>query len=161
MTIVDNKLQVAKIRLIYILTISCGTFLILYSLFSNVYAEGKFPSLIVGMILCLVFLYLLVIKPEYIFFAIQNNSKLIVRNYTAFPMFRKYKSYEILLSEIYDYELKKAFFNRLIFIRIHIKKNNKVSQYPWLSLSALSSTELKKLTETIEKFISQEKRKKK
>ena len=34
----------------------------------------------------------IMIKPEYIFIKIEKNSKLIVRNYTAFPLFRKYKA---------------------------------------------------------------------
>jgi hypothetical protein len=161
MTIVDNKLQVAKIRLAYILTISIATLLILYSLFANSYADGQTISLIIGIILVSIFLYLLIIKPEYLFFSIQNNNKLIVRNYTAFPMFRKYKSYEIQLTTIYDYEIKKAFFNQLIFIRILVKKNNQIGNYPWLSLSALPRKDLKKLTESLDKLISIEKRKNK
>jgi hypothetical protein len=159
MIIVDNKLQVAKIRLAYILTISLGILLIIYSLFANSYTEGKIMSLVIGIVLCLVFLYLLVIKPEYIFFSIQDNNKIIVRNYTAFPMFRKYKSYEIRLSEIYDYEIKKAFFNQLIFIRILVKKNNKTGTYPWLSLSVLPKADLKKLTDSLNKLLSNERKK--
>jgi archaellum biogenesis protein FlaJ (TadC family) len=76
-------------------------------------------------------------------------------------MFRKYKSYEIQLSAIYDYEIKKAFFNRLVFIRILVKKNNQVGNYPWLSLSALPNKDFKKLTETLDKLVSIEKRKNK
>jgi hypothetical protein len=158
MILVDNKLKVAKIRLTYILTISAGALLVIYSIFSNHYAEGKFLSLVVGILLCLVFLYLIIIKPEYIFFSIEDNKKLIVRNYTAFPLFRKYKAYEIILSNIFDYEIKKAFFNQLIFIRILVKKNNKIGNYPWLSLSIVSKTELKKITDNLDKLIALEKR---
>jgi hypothetical protein len=161
MTIVDNKLQVAKIRLAYILTISIGILLIIYSLFANSYVDGKILSLVIGIVSCVVFLYLLIIKPEYIFLSVQDNNKLIVRNYTAFPMFRKYKSYEIWLSEIYDYEIKKAFFDQLIFIRIHVKKNNKTGIYPWLSLSALPKADIKKLTDNLNKLLSNERRKNK
>jgi hypothetical protein len=161
MIIIDNKLQVAKIRLTYILTISSGILLIIYSLFANSYTEGKVLSLVLGCASCLVFLYLLIIKPEYIFFSVQNNNKLIVRNYVAFPVLRKYKSYEIPLSEIYDYEIKRAFFDRLIFIRIHVKKNNKIGNYPWLSLSALPKADIKRLTENLNKLIPNERRKNK
>jgi hypothetical protein len=161
MVIVDNRLQVAQIRLAYILSVSIATLLVLYSLFANSYADGQTLSLIFGIVLSMVFLYLLIIKPEYVYFAIQNNNKLIVRNYTAFPMFRKYKSYEIQLSTLYDYEIKRAFFNRLIFIRIIVKKNNQTGNYPWLSLSALPNKDLKKLTESLDKLVSLEKRKNK
>lgn len=159
MILVDNKLKVAKIRLTYILTITGGALLIIYSVFSNHYAEGKLMSLILGIVFCLVFLYLIIIKPEYIFFSFEDNKKLIVRNYTAFPLFRKYKAYEIILSDIFDYEIKKAFFDQLIFIRILVRKNNNIGKYPWLSLSIVSKTELKKITDNLDKLISLEKRK--
>jgi hypothetical protein len=158
MIIVDNRLQVAKIRLAYILTIAGGVILVIYSLFSNSYVEGKIFNLIFGIILCFIFLYLIIIKPEYIFFSVEDNTKLIVRNYTAFPLFRKYKAYEIPLSVVFDYEIKKAFFNRLIFLRLIVKKNNKVGKYPWLSLSAMPKRDFKKLTESLNKMISVEKR---
>lgn len=161
MILVDNKLKVAKIRLTYILTITSGALLVLYSVFSNQYAEGKILSLVFGIIFCLAFLYLIIIKPEYIFFSIENNNKLVVRNYTAFPLFRKYKAYEILLSNIFDYEIKKVFFNQLIFIRILVKKNNNIGKYPWLSLSIVSKAELKKITDSLDKLITVEKRKNK
>jgi hypothetical protein len=159
MILVDNKLKVAKIRLTYILTITAGALLVIYSVFSNHYAEGKLLSLVLGIIFCLAFLYLIIIKPEYIFFSIENNNKLIVRNYTAFPLFRKYKAYEIVLSNIFDYEIKRVFFDQLIFIRILVKKNNNIGKYPWLSLSIVSKDELKKITNSLDKLISLEKRK--
>ena len=160
MTIVDNKLEVAKIRLTYIITISACIILVLYSVFARGQSEGKIYSLILGTLFCLAFLYLIIIKPEYIYFSIETNKKLVVRNYTAFPLFRKYKAFEIPLASMYDFEIKKAFFNRLVFMRIHIKTNNKIGKYPWLSLSALPAKDRKKLVDNLNKLISADKRKK-
>jgi hypothetical protein len=157
MILVDNKLQVAKIRLSYIVSIVTGSILIIYSIFSSYGAEGKWLSLILGLTCIGIFLYLLIIKPEYTYFAIENNNKLVVRNYVAFPIFRKYKAFEVPLSVIYDYEIKKAFFDQIIFIRILVKKNNKIGKYPWISLSISPEKDLKKLYQTLDKLLHIEK----
>lgn len=160
MILVDNKIQVAKIRLSYIVSIITGSILIIYSSFSTSGAEGKILSLALGLICYIIFLYLLIIKPEYAYFAIENNSKLVVRNYAAFPVFRKYKAFEVLLSSIYEYEIKKALFDQIIFIRILVRSQNKIGKYPWISLSALPQKDLDKLYQTLDKFLQVDKTKK-
>lgn len=160
MILVDNKLQVAKIRLAFILTIVAGTILVIYSVFFKVQENVQIISLSAGIILYLLFLYLLLVKPEYIYFSVENNKKLLVRNYTAFPLFRKYKAFEIQLQSIHGYEIKTAFFNQIKLIRIHVIKNNKVGKYPWLSLSAMPKSEFEKLTTSLDKLLPPEKRKK-
>jgi hypothetical protein len=160
MIIVDNKLQIAKIRLAYIFTIMASSSLLVYSFFSKTYTDGKLISFIIGIIMFIIFLFLLLIKPEYIYFSIENNNKIIIKNYTAFPLFRKYKAFEIPISSIYDYEIKKVFLDQLIFMRISVKSKNKIGKYPWLSLSSLSKKELKRLIETLDKILPAEKRKK-
>jgi hypothetical protein len=161
MIITDNKMRVAKIRLAYIVSITTGTILIIYSLFSSNFSDSKLISMVAGMILYLVFSYLLVIKPEYVYFSVTNNKKLTIRNYTAFPLFRKYKAFEIPLGDIHSYEVKKTFFNQIVFIRLLVRKNNKIGKYPWLSLSAASKGEIDKLTSSLEKLLPAESRNKK
>jgi hypothetical protein len=160
MILVDNKIEVAKLRLFYIVSIITGSILIIYSSFSASGTEGKILSLFLGVICYIIFLYLLIIKPEYTYFAIENNSKLLVRNYAAFPVFRKYKAFEVSLSSIYDYELKKALFNQIIFIRILVRSQNKIGKYPWISLSAVPQKDLKKLYQTMDKLLQVDKTKK-
>jgi hypothetical protein len=160
MILVDNKIQVAKIRLAYIFLILASAALLVYSFFSDSYAEGKLISFLLGIIMFLAFLFLLLIKPEYIYFSILNNNKLLVRNYTAFPAFRKYKAFEIPMTSVFDYEIKKAFFNQIIFIRIIVKSKNKLGKYPWLSLSAVPKKDIGKLLDSLKKILPVENRKK-
>lgn len=157
MILVDNKIEAAKIRLAYIVSISTGTILIIYSAFSSSGAEGKLLGLILGVICYIVFLYLLMIKPEYAYFAIENNNKLVVRNYSAFPLFRKYKAFEVSIPDIFNYELKKALFGQIILIRILVKNKNKIGKYPWISLSVVPKPDLKKLYQSMDKLLSADK----
>ena len=57
MILVDNKLQIAKLRLTYIVTLTVGVIFLLYGLFSNNFGTEKTISVIVGVVLILVFVY--------------------------------------------------------------------------------------------------------
>ncbi len=160
MILVDNKLQVAKLRLAFVVTFATGLFFIFFGLFSNNTGFENLMSLILGVALILIFLFLIMLKPEYIYIAIQKNSKLIVRNYTAFPLFRKYKAFEIPLNSIYDFEVSKSLMGKKRSIQISVKTKNKIGKYPWLSLSAVSKNDLNKTIESLNKLLPTDRRNK-
>jgi len=160
MTLVDNKLSVAKYRLAYIVTFVTGLGFIFFAEFSNnPIKENKF-SLILGIVLLLIFFLMLLIKPEYVYFSIEKNSKLLVRNYNAFPLFRKYKAFEIPLNNIHDFEIKQELFGLKKSIRILVKSKNKVGKYPWQSLSAVPSKNINQIIDALNKLLPPDMRKK-
>jgi hypothetical protein len=158
MILVDNKLQVAKLRLAFVVTFATGLFFIFFGLFSNNTGFENLISLIIGIILLLIFSFLLILKPEYIYITIQKNSKLIVRNYTAFPLFRKYKAFEVPINSVHSFEINKSLMGKRRFIRILVKTKNKVGKYPWLSLSAVSINDINKTIESLNKLLPADRR---
>ncbi|MDF1549860.1 MAG: hypothetical protein P1P88_18680, partial [Bacteroidales bacterium] len=118
MILADNKLPVAKYRLAYIVTFATGLGLVLFAEFSNSPIKENLFSLILGILLLATFIIMLLIKPEYVYFALEKNTKLVVRNYNAFPLFRKYKAFEIPINIIQDYEIKTELLGLKKVIRI-------------------------------------------
>lgn len=161
MILADNKLPVAKYRLAYIVTFATGLGLVLFAEFSNSPIKENLFSLILGILLLAAFVIMLLIKPEYVYFALEKNTKLVVRNYNAFPLFRKYKAFEIPINIIQDYEIKTEFLGLKKVIRIVVKTKNKVGKYPWISISAVSKKEIKATLTTLNKLIPSDKRKNK
>jgi hypothetical protein len=160
MIIADNKIQVAKLRLAYIVSLAMGILLLLSSFLFKLTIQEEILGIVLGAILLLVFIYLIIIKPDYIYFAVENNTKIIVRTYSAFPLFRKYKAFEIIINEFQDIELSYHFFKQIKKIRFTISKNNKVGKYPWLNLSAFSNKDIILITEKLNKILPPGKRKK-
>lgn len=160
MIIADNKIQVAKLRLAYIVSLAIGILLLLSSFLFNLTVHEKITGIVLGVILLLVFIYLLILRPNYIYLAIENNAKLIVRTYSAFPLFRKYKAFEINTNDLYDVEMNYQFFNQIKKMRFTISKNNKVGKYPWLILSALTNKDIKLIHDKLNKLLPPGKRKK-
>jgi hypothetical protein len=160
MIIVDNKIQVAKIRLAYIVTLTMGIFILVSPYLFNFTETENLISLIFGTGFLVTFLLLLFIRPQYVYFSIENNTKIVIRNYQAFPFFRKYKAYQFNVSNLEDYGLKSLIFNQIKLIRFMVTSKNKIGKYPWLYLSAVSKKEISALVNFLNKILPPEKRKK-
>lgn len=160
MILVDNKLQVAKYRLAFVVTFVIGLFFLFFALFSKSQITENLVYLIIGLVLLAVFLFMVLLKPEYVYLSIEKNSKIVVRNYTAFPVFRKYKAFEIPLKAIHDFEINKTFFGLRRFIRFTVKTQKQIGKYPWLSLSAAPKKDILKIIEALNKMVPTDKRKK-
>ena len=145
MEIINNQLQVAKIKLAYILSLSIGLFLLAFGLFGSFYSFEKYIMLFAAIILLMFFIYLVIIKPEYIYIA-EIKDKIQIKNYPARPLLRNYKAFEIKLSTLNNFKIQKSFFNQKASLILTIKTKKGEGNYPPLSLSALSKKELTKLS---------------
>ncbi len=145
MNLIDNRLQVAKLRLAYIVFFVLGNIFLVFALFSNNYFIDNTLSLVIAIVLLLVFVFLLAIKPEYVFIQVKKQKTVVVRTYSAFPLFRKYKSFEIPLNSVVGLEMKKNIFYPRPFVRFVVKIKNKEGKYPWLSFSAVSKTDFNRM----------------
>jgi len=150
MVIVNNQLQVAKIKLAYILSFFMGIgFLI--PLFVVTYVNMEYYVLFgLGIMLIITFIYLLLIKPEYLYLA-EIKGSLQIKNYPARPILRTYKAYEIKLSTLNHFEIHRSILNKKVSLTIWVKTKKGVGNYPSLSLSALTKNEQIKLA----KYLSQ------
>ncbi len=150
MVIVNNQLQVAKIKLAYILSFFMGIgFLI--PLFVVTYVNMEYYVLFgLGIMLIITFIYLLLIKPEYLYLA-EIKGSLQIKNYPARPILRTYKAYEIKLSTLNHFEIHRSILNKKVSLTLWVKTKKGVGNYPSLSLSALTKNEQIKLA----KYLSQ------
>ena len=145
MEIINNQLQVAKIKLAYILSLVMGLSLLTFALTGSFFSFEKYIMLFLAIFLLLFFIYLVIIKPEYVYFAEVKN-KIQIKNYPARPVLRSYKAYEIDLSAFHHFKISKSFFNQKAELILTIKTKKGEGDYPPLSLSALSKKELIKLS---------------
>ncbi len=150
MVLVNNQLQVAKIKLSFIISFFLGIgFLIPIFVTNNVTTE-HYIMLAIAIVLITYVIYMSLIKPEYIYMA-DLKGNLQIKNYPARPILRQYKAFEIKLSSLDHFEIHRSIFNQKISLTIWIKTKKGVGNYPPLSLSALSKNDQLKLT----KFLSQ------
>jgi len=153
MIVVDNRLQVAKIKLAYMVTLPVGLLLIFSSHFISSSESEALVCIILGSLLVFTFIFLLIIKPQYLYFSAENSGKIIIRTYHAFPAFRKYKAFEMNAAGLQDYEIRTSFFGFLKSIRFSVLSNQKIGKYPWISLSAVSKKEFTALKVFLDKLL--------
>lgn len=154
MNLIDNKLQIAKLRLAYMVSFFLGNLFLVFAFFSdNNGFVNNTVGLVIAIVLLCVFLFLLIIKPEYIFIQISKKNSIIVRTYSAFPMFRKYKSFEIPLNTIIGLERKKNNFYPKPYFRFVVKTKKSIGKYPWLSLSAVPKKDFNRMITYLNKSL--------
>ncbi len=134
MILIDNRLQVAKIRLGYIVSLTMAVVFFIFTFSTVVDTRISWVAVVITLA-C--FVFMLLMKPEYVYIQVKNSKKLIIRTYHAFPMFRKYKSYEVSLSNFVRIESKKNVFSSKPFIRFIVKSKKSEGSYPWLSFSVV------------------------
>ncbi|OQY01726.1 MAG: hypothetical protein B6I20_07570 [Bacteroidetes bacterium 4572_117] len=144
MVIVNNQLQVAKIKLAFIIFFFVGLGLLVPFFVSQFITTEHYMMLIIGLMFLLSVLFLVIIKPEHIHMVEFKNS-LQIKNYPARPILRQYKAFEIKLNLLHHFEIHKSFFNKKVTLTIWVKTKKGVGNYPPLSLSALSKNEQSKL----------------
>ncbi len=150
MILIDNTLQVAKIRLGYIISFLMS--MTFYTFSMTDFLDNKL-SLVFAIISTLLFIYLVIIKPEYFFVQIKNNKNLIIRTYHAFPLFRKYKVFEIPLNSFVGVETKKNVFSSKGFVRFLVRTKASVGKYPWISLSIVPKKDYNRFVTYVNKTL--------
>ena len=145
MVIVNNQLQVAKNKLAFMLSFFLAIGFLIPS-FVVTYANVEYYVLfVIGIILIITFIYLLLIKPEYLYLA-EIKGNLQIKNYPARPILRQYKAFEIKLNSLHHFEIHRSVFNKKVSLILWVKTKKGVGSYPAISLSALSKNEQLKLT---------------
>jgi len=144
MVIVNNQLQVAKIKLAFTVCFFLGIGFLIPLFVSNNITIEHYVMLVVSLILIFYIIFLLIIKPEYIYMA-EFKGSLQIKNYPARPILRQYKAFEIKLNSVNHFEIHRKVFKQKIMLTIWIKTKKGIGNYPPLSLSALSKNDQLKL----------------
>jgi len=143
---VDNRLRTAKLKIMYMITGIVIFALSIYLYFEH-YQIGVHPIafkyVLPGAIGLLIFIYfiLLLRKLDYFFIEYLGN-KIVVRYYTAYPIFRKYKAFEVPRSYFYDYKIKSKLFGYRKTVQFIVNTPKGKFTYPPLSISLLSEKQM-------------------
>lgn len=153
---VDNRLRTAKLKIGYTLV-----FIVIFALSLYYYFEHSsiviypiiFGYILPGAIgfLTLMYFVFLLRKLNYFFIEYLGN-KIVVRYYTAYPIFRKYKAFEIPRSYFYNYEIKSSFFGFLKYVQFTVKTPKGKFKYPPLSITLLSKKQEVDLIKMLEEL---------
>jgi hypothetical protein len=145
MVIVNNQLKVAKIKMAYILSFLVGIGMIVPIFVVRSVTIEHLVMSILGIILCLYFIYLIISEPQYIYME-ESKGKLRIKTYPARPVLRQYKAFEINLNTLSHFEIRKSFFGLKSSLTLWIQTKKGSGAYPPLSLSALSKVEQQKIS---------------
>ena len=135
---VDNRLNTAKLKIIYMIMLGMIFSLSAYYYFENEYNLFFKLLPVISGIIVLVYLFFLLRKSDYFFLEYIGN-KITIRYYTAHPFLRKYKAFEIQKSYFYDYEIKKRLFGFRQTVQFIVKTPKGKFKYPPLSISLLTT----------------------
>ncbi len=136
--IVDNKSNTAILKISYMLML--GVLFALTSLYLFELRSSEILLFFIGGVV-LTYIIFLLRKSNYLFVEYLGN-KLTVRYYTAHPIFRKFKAFEIPKNYFYDYEIKKLFFGFQKTIQFKVKTPKGIFMYPPLSITLLSKNHM-------------------
>ena len=146
---VDNRLRTAKLKIMY--TISG---IVIFALSLYLYFEYHqvaiypiaFNYVLPGAIIILVSVYFVFLLRKLDYFFIEFlGKKIVVRYYTAYPIFRKYKAIEIPKSYFFDYKIKTKLFGFRKTLHLIVKTPKGKFSYPPISISLLSNKQMRDL----------------
>ncbi len=142
---IDNTLRTAKIKMAYLLVLTIAGVLTAYYFIEYNRQYVKDLVMIIVFILISAYFFMLILKLDYFnISATGNNIK--VRYYTAHPLFRKYKVFEIPKVAFTGYTIEKSFFGLKRDIKFVAKAKGKTFNFPAVSLSLLSKSKIEMLT---------------
>lgn len=153
---VDNRLRTAKLKIMYTISGIVIFALSLYLYFEH-HQKAIYPIaynyVLPGAIIILLSLYFIFLLRRLDYFFIEFlGQKIVVRYYTAYPIFRKYKAIEIPKSYFYDYKIKSYFFGFRKTVQFIVNTPKGKFSYPPVSISLLSkkqNTELVKMLDNL------------
>ena len=147
---IDNKLRTSIVRTWYIVILALLAALTAY--YSFEYLSDIMGGIVISVMVIMVLIYIimLILKMDY-FYIDDKRNKLTIRYYTAHPVFRKYKMFEIPTVYFTGFNVKKSFFGLKKELLLSAKTPKGVINFPPVSISALSKTEYSAIKKILNK----------
>lgn len=145
MKVIENTLRTAKIKMLYVALLGLAAGLLVYYIWNPDYSSTLKVLAISIIPLCLtVYGLLLYIKLDY-FFIDARTSKIKIKFYSANPLFRRYRAFEITKPSFVDYKIEKSFIGlkKSLTLTAKTKKGSFIN--PVLSISLLSVAKTQRL----------------
>lgn len=144
---IDNYKKAILFKFYFPILILIIASLIIYSFF--VYLKLAWIIQVLAGIFAIVYFILAFKKPHY-FFLEMLSSSIIVRFYNPHFFFTKPKTYQISISDFYEYNIKESFWGLRKDLIFKIKKGAKIGEYPPVSISLLTSLEISELKKELD-----------
>ena len=144
----DNKKNARRTTrffgIIWILTLA----LLVTSLFWDI---GIGQILQIAMILVLILTAVIYYAGGFFYVEIEPEPQSFrVKHYNLFPFWQEFKVYQIPFDRYYKYEIKKAAGGLFSWLLLFEKTSRGMAKYPGIGLSALSTEQLKNITDYLE-----------
>ncbi|MCQ2974717.1 MAG: hypothetical protein MJ211_07895 [Bacteroidales bacterium] len=153
--VIENGLTTSKYRLAYIVT----AMLVIGSFVYTYFDKFNFkPFFIAACICAFIHIVLVIINPSY-FSLNDSEDPIVIKKFTAYPIFRKCVSFNAKKSLLYKYSISKRFFGLQKFITITLRGYNKQKQieeytFPKFNISALNSEQIDDLEKCLNRYIN-------
>lgn len=152
---IDNNLTTSKYRLAYIISGLLAIGSLAYIYFDKYNMK---TCLIICGVMVVAHIVLLLINPSYFSFD-DDKDPIVVKHYTAYPLFRRCLSFNIKKKLLHKYTITKSFFGLQKKISITVRGYNKEKQlqeftYPSFNITALSAEDIELLERTLNKYIN-------
>jgi len=153
---VDNRLRTAELKIMYMISgiVIFALSLYLYFEYHQVAIYPiEFNYVLPGAIIVLVSGYFIFLLRKLDYFFIEDlGKKIVVRYYTAYPIFRKYKAIEIPKSYFYNYKINSKFYGFRKTLQLIVKTPRGKFSYPPISISLLSGKQRSELVKMLEEL---------
>jgi hypothetical protein len=147
---IENYEKAGKYRLYFPLLFVASATLIIYSV--AVFDKLKSVWLGIGVVLYLIYLFLILKKPYYINFEVKHTS-IVVRFFNPHPFLSKPKAYNIRINDFAGYEIVEKLGGLNKFIVFKIKKGKQIGAYPPLSVSLLTKDQIENIKKELDTIL--------
>ena len=147
----DNLMRLRAFMYIWaFVTIVFATVGIMYDVYETYLIPV--PSYLYSIFFILLYIFYLVyrsqLKYHFIFFS-DEGPKVVLRYYRFGGITHQYRSFEIVKSSLYSFEITRHFFNKREELVIYQKTPKGIAKYPPVPLTALTPEQSSALTQTL------------
>jgi hypothetical protein len=107
----------------------------------------------VGLLLVLITIIFSCGGYYYLEIKVENNSTLIIKHYNLFPLWRKFKVFQIPVKRFEKYKIRKYFLGIFSFIYLYEESRKGVARYPGIGASAIPNSQQKRLIALLNNLI--------
>jgi len=120
---------------------------------ASIYLSMLAATITLAILFALIGLMISLLDLQFVKIGIEKGS-MVVRYYSFFYGFRKYRTFEFPIGRLQKMEVRKQYFGIKWEIRFTVRLKNRLADYPWVSLSAIPFTKRSKLVAALKELTS-------
>ncbi len=149
--LIENKLESAKISLMYKIFFALFFILTVYAIFIDL-KNNVYSTMYAALFVLLIYVCMLVLKLNYFYYSGSSN-KLIFRYFSIHPFLGKKMAIEIPKTILSDFHVSTSLFGLKKELTLSVKTKKGSANYPPISISALTKKDTKRLSKNLESIV--------